>query len=458
MNFIMATLKNLQQKMAFTLSLGVMSTTVIPLLSIPASAQANLSDIQGHWAQSCIQSLARQNVVNGYPDGSFRPNASVNRAEFATLVGNAFPNAPRNQSPRSFQDVRSNYWAYTAIQNSSQTGFLTGYPDGRFQPTQNIPRAQVLVSLGNGLNYASNGSINEILNRNFNDASAIPSYARNAIAAATQNQLVVNYPNVRYLNPTQTATRADVAAFLCQVLKPAQQASLLPTQYIAGDFSTAALTAGTTLPVTYSAAKRIIVSSKETAAVTLTVDANIRDTNNAIIIPRGSEIVGELQPREGGSQFVASEVVINGQRYPIQAVSEVITRTRSVRDPNLISLTRNAVIGAAAAAGISGLVGNRTITAEKVIPGAALGAAIETSRGRPATSIVRDSAIGAVLAAGLSGVIGDRTITAEKVLSGATSGAAIGGVIDPDVQRVVIIEPDADLTLELSRPLQVAQR
>lgn len=454
----MATLRQWQQKTAFLLSVGLTSTTAIPFLSAPAAAQANLSDIQGHWAQSCIQSLAQRGVINGYPDGSFRPNAPVSRAEYATLVGNAFPSAPRIQSARSFRDIRSNYWAYNAIRTATQTGFLSGYPNGRFQPTQNIPRAQVLVSLGNGLNYAPNGSVNAILDRNFNDAGAIPSYARRTVAAATQNQLVVNYPSVKYLNPNQTATRADVAAFLCQALKTPRQASLLPTQYIAGDFDATSLTAGTTVPVTYTEGERIIISPKETAALTLTVDANVRDLNNTIVIPRGSEIVGELQPREGGSQFVASEVVIDGQAYPIQAFSDVITRTRSTRDPKIGSLVRNSVVGAAAAAGISGLVGNRTITAEKVLPGAALGAAIETNRGRAATSIVRDSAIGAVLAAGISGLVGDRTITAEKVLSGATSGAAIGGAIDPDVRRVVIIEPESDLTLELSQPLQLAQR
>ena len=230
----MKTLRNLQQKAAFALSLGITSTAIIPVLSVPASAQSSLSDIQGHWAQSCIQSLAQRNIVNGYPDGSFRPNASVTRAEYATLVGSAFPNAPRNQSARSFQDVRSDYWAYNAIRTATQTGFLSGYPDGRFQASQNIPRAQVLVSLGNGLNYRPNGSVNAILDRNFSDAGSIPSYARSTIAAATQNQLVVNYPNVQYLNPNQTATRADVAAFLCQALQTPRQASLLSPQYIAG--------------------------------------------------------------------------------------------------------------------------------------------------------------------------------------------------------------------------------
>lgn len=454
----MSTLQKWQKKIALTLGLGIASTATIPLFSVPVSAQSNLSDIQDHWAQSCIQSLARQGIINGYPDGSFRPNAPVNRAEYATLIGNAFPNAPRSQSARNFRDVPSGFWAYNAIRTATQTGFLSGYPDGRFQARQNIPRAQVLVSLGNGLNYAPDGSVNAILDRNFSDASSIPSYARRTIAAATQNQLVVNYPNVRYLNPNQTATRADVAAFLCQALKSPQQASLLSSQYIAGDFDVSSLTAGTTVPVTYADADRVIIAPKETAALTLTVDANIRDRNNKIIIPKGSEIIGELQPRDGGSQFVASTVVIDGQDYPLQAFSDVITRTRSTRDPNLVSLARNSVIGAAAAAGISGLVGNRTITAEKVIPGAAVGAAIETNRGRAATAIARDTAIGAALAAGLSGLIGDRTITAEKVISGAASGAAIGGVVDPNVKRVVVIEPDADLTLELSQPLQVAQR
>ncbi len=453
----MSTLHKWQKKLALTLSLGITSTAVIPMLSVPAAAQANLSDIQGHWAQSCIQSLAQQGIINGYPDGSFRPNASVTRAEYATLVGNAFPNAPRNQNARNFSDVSSSYWAYNAIRQASQTGFLTGYPDGRFQATQNIPRAQVLVSLGNGLDYAPNGSVNAILDQNFSDSGSIPSYARRTIAAATQNQLVVNYPNVRYLNPNQIATRADVAAFLCQALRSSQQASLLSSQYIAGDFNVNSLTAGTTVPVTYAEADRVIVSPTETAALTLTVDANIRDRNNNLVIPKGSEIIGELQPRDGGSQFVASSVVIDGQDYPIQAFSDVITRTRSVRDPNLVSLARNSVIGAAAAAGISGLVGNRTITAEKVIPGAAVGAAIETNRGRAVPAIARDTAIGAALAAGISGLVGNRTITAEKVLSGAASGAAIGGVVDPNVKRVVVIEPDADLTLELSQPLQVAQ-
>ncbi|WP_235109006.1 hypothetical protein [Acaryochloris sp. 'Moss Beach'] len=63
---------------------------------------------------------------------------------------------------------------------------------------------------------------------------------------------------------------------------------------------------------------------------------------------------------------------------------------------------------------------------------------------------------GAAAAAGLSTVIGDRTITAEKVLAGAASGATIGGVIDPAVDEVVVIDPQTDLNLILEKPFNLS--
>ncbi len=450
-----------QSYTAWFLSWGLSTSTVAPLLAMaPALAQSNLSDVQGHWAQACIESLAQRNIIRGYPDGSFRPEASVTRAEFAAMVNKAFPSAPRDRSARSFIDVDSGYWAYDAIQTASQTGFLSGYPDGRFQPSQNIPRAQVLVALGNGLNYTPTGSVNQILETNYADSAAIPNYARTTIAAATENQLVVNYPNVNVLNPNQIASRSAVAAFLCQALKGPQQASLIPSAYIAGYRGSQflALPVGTAIPVTYGAAERIIVSPNETVPLTLTVATDVFDNQGSVVIPAGSEVIGELQPHSEGSQFVAREVIIDGDRLPMLGTSAVVSRTKSARDPNLISLARNAALGSAAAAGLSAVLGDRSITPEKVLAGAAVGTAVETSQGRPLTSIARDTVIGAAAAAGISAVVGDRSITAEKVLSGAAAGATIGGVVDPATTQVVVIEPSTDLTLRLDQRLQLARR
>lgn len=443
------------------LGLSTFSSLLTGPWGASAQTQTQLSDIQGVWANRCISSLAQRRIINGYPDGTFRPEAPVTRAEFATMVGTAFPNQSVRNNSKFYGDVSRNFWAYPAIQQAAQSGFLTGYPDGSFRPAQNIPRVQVLVALANGLNYQVPVNAQGVLSRSYNDAGAIPGYADSAIAAATNQRIVVNYPEVQQLNPNRNATRAEVAAFLCQALKEPSQTALIPTSYIAGiaPQNDRVLNAGQVISVEYTSAERILVTPTETAAFTLTTKYDVKSTDGALIIPAGSQIQGELQPQNGGSQFVAQTLIINGESYPISASSEVVTRVKNTRDINLLSLARNSVIGAGVAAGISGLAGDRTITAEKTLAGAATGAAIETNRGRPVLSILRDTAIGAALAAGVSGVVGDRTITAEKVISGAAAGATIGGAINrPKLNQVVIIEPNTDLTLNLNERLVIAQR
>lgn len=435
--------------------LGMLTNAIAPLvMSAPTLAQSTFNDVQGNWAQGCITELARQGIISGYPDGSFQPNAPVTRAEFAAMVGKAFPSAERVRNPVQFVDVPANYWAYNAISGASQTGFLSGYPGSVFKPNQNIPRSQVLVSLASGLNYSPTQPATATLNANFTDASVTPAYAQNGIAAATEQRLVVNYPNVKVLNPNQLASRAEVAAFLCQAKFGSEQA-LIPQQYIAGTATqTAQLSAGSSIPVRYSGAERIIVSPNEKAPLALTVTQDIRDSQGKVVIPTGSQVVGLLQPANGGSQFVARELIINDRRIPISASSDVVTSTRNVRDPNFGKILQDAVFGSAAAAGIAGVTGDRTIEAREVLTGTAIGAAVGANQNRPVSSALRDAIFGAATAAGIAGVTGDRTISAGEVIGGAATGAAIGGIADRTARdRVVVINPDNDLTLNLNSDL-----
>ena len=216
------------------LFIAMTGVVVAPLVTPSSSvAQSKLNDIQNYWDQACIESLAQRNIISGYPDGSFRPNSPITRAEFSAIINQAFPSATLTRDPIQFVDVPSNYWAYTAIRKASQTKFLSGYPGNIFKPNQNIPRVQVLVALTSGLNYSPTKIVSTVLNSAFDDPSKIPNYARSAIAAATERRLVVNYPNVKLLRPEQLATRGEVAAFLCQALARPEQASLVPSQYIA---------------------------------------------------------------------------------------------------------------------------------------------------------------------------------------------------------------------------------
>ena len=192
------------------------------------AAQLALRDIKGLWAQPYIEALASQKIIAGFPDGTFRPDEPVTRAQFATIVSKAF--APQSQRQAvNFKDVSPKFWANQAIQTAYRGGFVAGYPGGLFQPEQAIPRVQALVSLANGLKLSAN---NPKAISVYTDAAQIPEYATGAVAAATQRQLVVNYPTPSQLNPNREATRAEIAAFVYQALVNSGRVKPIPSPYL----------------------------------------------------------------------------------------------------------------------------------------------------------------------------------------------------------------------------------
>lgn len=243
------------------LVLGMTAATITPIvISTPASSQntvpsatpsptstVNLSDVStDYWAHPFIQALADNNVIAGFPDGSFRPNQAVTRAEFAALIQKAFPNQNRVRqlTAGGFSDVPAGYWAVSAIQFAYETGFLAGYPGNVFSPNQQIPKVQAIVALTSGLGLtASSTGTSTDLSTYYTDASSIPNYAVASVTAATQSNIVVNYPDVKQLNPQQSLTRAEAAALLYQAL--AKQGRVQPiasnlsaSQYIVGGTQT----------------------------------------------------------------------------------------------------------------------------------------------------------------------------------------------------------------------------
>lgn len=195
---------------------------------VAATVATDFPDIQGHWAQAYIKALTTNGTLAGFPDGTFRPNDPVTRAQFAAIIAKAFAPTPQ-KAASDFVDVSRNYWAYQVIQTAYRGAFLAGYPDRTFRAEERIPRVQVLVSLASGLNLRSdNTSVLSV----YGDAAQIPNYALTAIAGATQKKLVVNYPAVAQLNPNQNATRADVAAFVYQALVNAGTVPPIASPYL----------------------------------------------------------------------------------------------------------------------------------------------------------------------------------------------------------------------------------
>ena len=108
---------------------------------------AGLKDIQGHWAASEITKAVASGYVKGYPDNTFKPNAGVTRAELVVMLNRALAVAP-GQNARSFKDVGSKDWFMSDVKAALSAGYVNGYPDGTFRPQKSVNRQEAACPPG----------------------------------------------------------------------------------------------------------------------------------------------------------------------------------------------------------------------------------------------------------------------------------------------------------------------
>jgi hypothetical protein len=112
------------------------------------------TDIKGHWAADFITALAKQGLISGFKDGTFKPDEKMTRAQYAALLVKAFnPTAKRDAG--KFTDVANDYWAKDVIQQAYRGEFVSGFPNNTFRPNDNVQRVQVIVSVVNGLGLSA---------------------------------------------------------------------------------------------------------------------------------------------------------------------------------------------------------------------------------------------------------------------------------------------------------------
>lgn len=106
---------------------------------------------QGAWYNAAVATMAKLKIITGYPDGTFRPDAPVTRAEFAAIAARFDEKSARTTA--SFRDIYG-HWAERYISRSAELGWIRGYTDNTFRPDQSITRAEAMAL------------INRVLNRN----------------------------------------------------------------------------------------------------------------------------------------------------------------------------------------------------------------------------------------------------------------------------------------------------
>lgn len=109
----------------------------------------NFADVpDGYWAKSPIENTGTVGLVEGYPDGTFRPDRTLTRAELATMLVRAKGiKVPETQAKKVFKDVKADFWGAKYIEIAKREGLIKGYPDGTFRPNNKINKAEGIAIL-----------------------------------------------------------------------------------------------------------------------------------------------------------------------------------------------------------------------------------------------------------------------------------------------------------------------
>jgi hypothetical protein len=285
---------------------AIAAAAVMPgLFAYTALAQTVFPDVPAdYWAQPFIEKLAQQDIVEGYPDGTFRPEEAIDRDEYAAIIRKAFDADTERTIPSgsALGDVPENYWAAPAIEEAYETGFMGTPEPNEFNPQNEITRVNAILALVQGLEPQEPTTVSSAtvatpptpspettpqvvqqrgtpfhlaipmastqvmqvfappasdfatpspgadtnavdtaavspdvatpdpidLSAYYTDADQIPDYARDEVATATRLGLIVNYPAVGVLNPTEPLSRGSAAALIHQTLVYRDQLEPLP--------------------------------------------------------------------------------------------------------------------------------------------------------------------------------------------------------------------------------------
>ncbi|WP_235548762.1 S8 family serine peptidase [Paenibacillus sp. Soil522] len=110
---------------------------------------AGFRDIKDHWAQSEIVALNKRGIINGTGNNRFEPKRAITRAEAVAMVVKAYtPISSTTAQAKLFKDVTVNHWANDAIESAGKQGWVKGFPDGTFKPDQPITRAEMAIIIG----------------------------------------------------------------------------------------------------------------------------------------------------------------------------------------------------------------------------------------------------------------------------------------------------------------------
>ncbi|MBP1993821.1 DUF4838 domain-containing protein [Paenibacillus eucommiae] len=182
-----------------------------------SAAPAAFSDLNNHWAENILMEWMKAGLIEGYSDGTFKPDRTINRGEALALVNRAFGFSEK--ADIDFSDLSISDWEYEEAAKAVQAGYIDGYADGTIRTKQSISRQEAAVIIARLLELdvqAGDAAVSS-----FTDAQQIPQWSKGAVAAVAAAQIMEGYEDGSF-KPLASITRAEVVVTLERALRSSE--------------------------------------------------------------------------------------------------------------------------------------------------------------------------------------------------------------------------------------------
>lgn len=179
---------------------------VLLIFTFSTQSYASFKDIQGHWSQEYVEVLSDSKLVNGYEDGTFKPNNSITKVEFFKII-NQLAGYKRTYTV-TFADVKNTDWYYEEVAKGIKAGYITP-TTGNINPDKAITRQEAMRIIGIVYELAP---IKEAVEK-FTDKNLLKNDSAGYVGALVHYEIVSGYPEGNF-NPNDPITRGEMSKIL----------------------------------------------------------------------------------------------------------------------------------------------------------------------------------------------------------------------------------------------------
>lgn len=342
---------------------GLFVLSTLFMLNCPAQAFYTDMD-QNHWAYQSIKFLTEVGVVVGYPDGTYKPDIPVTRAEFASMAIKALGQEDANVTQDiHFSDVKPDFWAYNIIKKAVYFDLIPDAKDTDFRPYDSVTRAEAITIAVNALTTSqiSEQRAQDIIAKSYEDYTQMPAWFLISAAKAQLLDLVIVMPgNEGKLESDRPANRAEIAALLYKMM---QEAKLNPNAKLAESMqkrtadgyivdnvrvqgSIGIIPAGAIFPIQMETVVGSQISNV-TDIYTAKVPKNIVTKDKYLLIEQGSDLKGQVKHIQRAKLFKQNgEVIIKNELLVTPNDQAVMLYGVATLDPGKIGFWRRLFKGA----------------------------------------------------------------------------------------------------------------